>query len=612
MADESRRSSASSRADTPLLQASTALVAHADITSSDLSAMDPHLELVVGGPPSAPSPLELRAFAALPRKSRFAEPIDYKQLDLVAPCNDNLLCLICQEPFVNPKRLLCDHTYCEECLNTHIRYAITPYSQPGAAAQCPTCRRELHIGAEPLGVQRMITNMLDELAVKCPNTKEGCGWQGQRCEAQDHVDFVCDYRKVECPLRTCSQPVMAKDVHKGCLHNLVDCEACGESVMEINLDAHLLNSCIFRMTNCSDCGAEVVRRTMNSHRQEACPKAIIDCPAQEFGCDHNCQREEMDEHKRGCTIARMLPMLQSMKTRQDDLEAENKQLHRQVSSLEQGLNALQAMVALPPGATAYEVSGAADLATPNQLADANHQDLIGQHEALRNEVSRLSNAIAEVEARTSMQLHSEVLRINTDMARTEAALGAMRSQQQWLINARLQAIAQMRANAAASSSGASATNTTAGATSSGSPGAAGSSSRASLSPLGGSTLASVASSSRPASYQEHGSDQVSAIGSAIDDNPDIPQFSWMLNTQTRFGESIGFRPEADLDAERLRFEQRQAERRRHEEIVARHADRLRNMELLAEQLRHEDLRNLWLRHEQRRNMQRLVNLRRRG
>lgn len=494
MADESRRSSASSRADTPLLHASTALAPDSDITSSDLNAMDPQPELVVGGPPSAPSPLELRAFASQPPKSSFARPIEYHQLELVKPCDANLCCLICMEPFVNPKRLLCEHIFCEQCLNDHIRFAIRQsYGYPAAGARCPTCRRELNMDAEPLGVARIVTNMLDELLVKCPNKNEGCAWQGQRCEAQDHVDFSCEYRLVECTTRSCPHPVMAKDVERGCLHNFVNCEFCEERVMEIEVETHHSNFCPFRMDQCHDCGTEVVRKDMNAHSKNDCPKAVTDCPAQEYGCDYNCQRDKMDEHKRSCTIARMLPMLQSMRTRQDDLEAENSHLRRQVSCLEQGMNAMQAMVALPPGTTAYEVPGAADFAAPNPMADANQQDLIAQHETLRNEVSRLSNMIAEVEARTSMQLHSEVLRINTDMARTEAALGAMRSQQQWLINARLHALAQMRANAAANSSGGSATNTTAGATTAGSSATAGSSSRSNvLSPL---ILNSVASSS---------------------------------------------------------------------------------------------------------------------
>ncbi|KAH7027077.1 hypothetical protein B0J12DRAFT_745774 [Macrophomina phaseolina] len=500
MADESRRSSASSRADTPLLQASTALAPDQDISSSDLSAMDPHPELVVGGPPNAPSPLELRAFASHPAKSSFARAIDYHQLELVKPCDANLCCLICMEPFVNPKRLLCEHTFCEQCLNDHIRYAVgQSFNYPGSGARCPTCRRELNMDVEPLGVARIVTNMLDELLVKCPSRNEGCAWQGQRCEAQDHVDFACEYRLVNCPARSCSHPVMAKDIERGCLHNFVNCEFCQETVMEITLEAHYTKLCPLRMDECRDCGSEVVRKEIDAHYRNVCPKAVINCPAHEFGCDYNCQRDGMDKHKHSCTIAKMLPMLQGMKTRQDDLEAENSQLRRQVSCLEQGLNAMQAMVALPPGTTAYEVPGAADFAAPSSLTDVNQQDLIAQHETLRNEVSRLSNMIAEVEARTSMQLHSEVLRINTDMARTEAALGAMRNQQQWLINARLHALAQMRANAAANSSGASATNTTAGATTAGSSATAGPSSRGGTVTSLASAMTSLASSSSSSS-----------------------------------------------------------------------------------------------------------------
>lgn len=232
MAEESRRSSASSRADTPLLQASTVHALDQDITN----AMDLSPELVVGGPPSAPSPLELRALAAQPSRSRFARPIEYHQLELVAPCNPNLLCRICMEPFVKPKRLLCEHTFCDECLKEYLRFAIQPYDLPGAAARCPTCRRELNMDAEPLGVSRIVTNMLDELLVKCPNEKEGCAWQGERGEAQDHLDFACDSRLVVCPARGCVHPVMAKDVEKGCLHTFVTCDFCDERMMEIELE----------------------------------------------------------------------------------------------------------------------------------------------------------------------------------------------------------------------------------------------------------------------------------------------------------------------------------------------------------------------------------------
>ncbi|OJD37665.1 traf-type zinc finger protein [Diplodia corticola] len=501
MADDSRRSSASSRADTPLLQASTALTPDADITARNLNTMDRQPELIIGGPPSAPSPLELRAFASQPQKSRFAKPVEFHQLELVSPCDKNLCCLICMEPFVDPKRLLCEHTFCDACLSNHIRYAVgQSFSYPGSGARCPTCRRELNMDTEPRAVSRIITNMLDELLVKCPNKAEGCDWQGQRCEAQDHVDFACEYRLVECPARACSHPVMAKDLDKECLHSYVNCEYCEETVMVIALEAHHLKACPFRMDECRDCSSEVVRKEMEVHRSNICPKAIINCPALDFGCDHNCQRDQMDEHKRGCTIAKMLPVLQRMKTREEDLEAENSQLRRQVSCLEQGLNALQAMVALPPGATAYEVPGANDL-NLNNLADANNQDMIAQHESLRNEISRLSNMIAEVEARTNIQLHNEVLRINTDMARTDAALGAMRSQQQWLINARLHALTQMRANAAANATGGSTSNTTAGAAA-GSTATAGASSRGTLSPLVPTNAPAASSSStRPGDYQ---------------------------------------------------------------------------------------------------------------
>ncbi|KAF2145411.1 uncharacterized protein K452DRAFT_220392 [Aplosporella prunicola CBS 121167] len=437
-ANDSRRSSASSRADTPLLEASTASL-RIDDPIAGLTTLED--DLVVGHPPSAPSPLELRAFDVRPPKSRFAATLNLARLDLVSPCDPNLNCPICIAPMVNPKKLRCDHIFCHDCIYQTFAFQSGPYPT------CPMCRRRVDAGEDVMDVPRVLKQMLDDLIVKCPNHELGCGWKAKRGEAQEHMDYFCDYRLVECPSENCVEAMMHKDVHRGCLHKYIVCEDCGERMMEVELERHQLQQCPHRVDTCPMCNDQVIRPLMKKHWDEVCSKSVIACPGQSVGCDHQRIREEMHEHIQECVLARIAPSiqnsLQSMKTRQDDLASENERLRRRVDYLEAFTNSLQERVldTLPP--SSLEGLGSA----PHMVNPSQH--LVESQEFLRNEVSRISAAVVDAEARTTLLVHNEVLRLGNEMARIDAAVGATRAQQQWLINQRLQAMAQMRAAAAA-------------------------------------------------------------------------------------------------------------------------------------------------------------------
>ena len=54
--------------------------------------------------------------------------------------DDLLLCVICYEPFTNPKMLQCGHTFCEHCLQRcHNASQEERWSRRGNLS-CPTCR----------------------------------------------------------------------------------------------------------------------------------------------------------------------------------------------------------------------------------------------------------------------------------------------------------------------------------------------------------------------------------------------------------------------------------------------------------------------------------------
>lgn len=202
------------------------------------SRPDPDSDIIVGGPPSTPSPLALRAINSpalrMSRPSRLPSrlPTDMGCLDYVSSPDSNLVCLICQSPFDDPVRLTCEHYFCRECLDRALD--VQPDNVPNT---CPTCRQKVE---EYIPVPKIILDMLDELQVRCPNAKAGCTWVDQRVDVKNHVEKYCEYALVECSGPRCSGRVMQKDVHKGCLHVDVDCPQCHSSVMKIDLEVRQL------------------------------------------------------------------------------------------------------------------------------------------------------------------------------------------------------------------------------------------------------------------------------------------------------------------------------------------------------------------------------------
>lgn len=78
--------------------------------------------------------------------------------------------------------------------------------------------------------------------------------------------------------------------------------------------------------------------------------------------------------------------------------------------------------------------------------DSSIHHLLSLHESLREEVSRVADAVTALDARASMMLINEELRAKQDMAHTNAVISSMRAQLHWLASARLQAQNRLAAN----------------------------------------------------------------------------------------------------------------------------------------------------------------------
>lgn len=364
------------------------------------------------------------------RKKPPTQSVDLRSLEYVGSYDHNLMCAICHCPFVEPARLDCDHFFCRDCVDQALKH------QAKDAKCCPACRRKTRrVSIVP--VPKIINRILDELLVRCPFSEEGCSEELPRGAVQDHVDRYCIYSEVECPSGGCPFTVQRKDAEKErCLHGVICCEYCKISFMERNLESHQTN-CSARMVPCPHCKCTMLNGKLESHI-ESCPDARLPCTAEPYGCDFTSDRASLDQHTTTCPLAKLMPFLKLQRDRLAAHETALNHLRHKNSILETSFSTIQETLNGPSNFSETNPSRPTPSPEDNSPFDSTAHHLLCMHESLREEIGRVSAAVSELDAKTSMMVINESLRTKEELAHTNAAVGGMRMHLHWLINARLQ------------------------------------------------------------------------------------------------------------------------------------------------------------------------------
>jgi hypothetical protein len=347
-------------------------------------------------------------------------------------------------------------------------------------------------------VPRILETMLNELVVRCPNAKSGCEWVDQRANVNDHVLLYCEYTLVECPSYDCRLPISQKDFHKGCLHYTVSCEHCHTSMMKKDLDEHQRTNCANRETCCPQCSVGLLRLELKTHVKDVCPKTVVPCTGSLIGCSLTAERTEVVQHEKVCPMATMAPYFRDQQARIERNEARLEPLARKVGILEDGVfNITNMLYPSNPNDSSFPVTNPLDPNNPDAFPpaplmptpdfrlppasfppvplteqsqtpcssasqppfDSNVHHLLTLHESLRDEVSRINNALLERDGRTNMMIINESQRVKEEMMHINAAINSMRAHLHWLMSAQLQ---QRSSNSAGSATSRSAAGSTAG------------------------------------------------------------------------------------------------------------------------------------------------------
>jgi len=392
------------------------------LTDADEDPMNPSYRLgerqsVNSREPIHPSPFEVRRhFLSNAASATPGVSIELRELDYVQPFDQNLLCPICQCPFVAPVRLSCDHIFCMECIGTALedRYGRSP--------SCPSCRQEARI-VDIEVVPKLIQNMLDDMMVRCPLASKGCSATITRGAVKNHVSKYCHYHDIECPDSKCLRKVPRKWAADGqCHHGLVVCENCQDHFMEYVLSEHQAVSCAAQRASCPDCHVEFLQAELSTHRA-SCSEALVTCSAVIHGCKFSSKADQLGAHQATCPIRMMSPFLETQKARLNEHETALRQLQHQNATYRASIAYMQGILGLNDSLNPYTSPGTSN--SPVHLLAT-----------LREEVNRVSNAIESLDAKTSMLILNEARRHKDDMAYTNGALSNVRMQLQWLMSMR--------------------------------------------------------------------------------------------------------------------------------------------------------------------------------
>ncbi|KZV61546.1 hypothetical protein PENSPDRAFT_759354 [Peniophora sp. CONT] len=222
--------------------------------------------------------------------------------------NSNLLCCICQYPFVEPTTTrTCAHTFCRNC----ILHALN------TSPHCPIDRSSLSpedlVPATPI-----IRDMVDELVVRCSNEADGCSARVQRQLLKAHIREDCQYTRVSCPDPQCGLPVLRRHARDGlCVHT----RSLAEDDMPVASSS----------TTCAVCS----KHLPNAEALAAHTSECASCPQSTHGCLWRGRADDLnDSHLKTCPYRSLNGFFAIHDSRAARLEEENRVLKVRLEATE--------------------------------------------------------------------------------------------------------------------------------------------------------------------------------------------------------------------------------------------------------------------------------------
>ena len=183
-------------------------------------------------------------------------------------------------------------TICKSCL--------TNWKKIAGDKKCPVCRKNRGGFSKNYPIRREINS----LYIYCTNKMEGCEWQGELNNINNHLDHNdgCLFQKVKC-FNECGKMIQRQYLIGHvimCPRRIVYCQYCHHAGEHQFIEGLHKGECLKLPQPCPNkCGVGwVPRKDMVAHRKE-CPLEMIQCEYYSVGCEQiKLARKDMEKHNK--------------------------------------------------------------------------------------------------------------------------------------------------------------------------------------------------------------------------------------------------------------------------------------------------------------------------
>ena len=243
-------------------------------------------------------------------------------------------CPICHLVYRHPHQMrCCGKRICAGCVG-EIKESRTP---------CPLCNE----AKASSYLDKACMQLLSNYKVNCPNSSEGCEWEGQLAELDRHLNLEpttekqlegCQFSRIKC--RFCfklfERHFINNHQSSECPKRPYECEYCEYSATFEEVTQQHSNECPSAPVTCpNNCEIAVLRCELEHHRNHDCPLEIEQCEFRAVGCQVELPREEMSEHERQSVVEHSVALSTTLQRAMADittLQGEMQALTKQTSN----------------------------------------------------------------------------------------------------------------------------------------------------------------------------------------------------------------------------------------------------------------------------------------
>ena len=216
--------------------------------------------------------------------------------------------------------------------------------------RCPVCREENLTAVDDKYLKRKVMS----LKVRCPHKAEGCKWQGELGNLEEHLNSAkgCLFVDVDCPF-SCGGRVQRRNLeeHKSqhCPKRPFACQYCNHEAtfQEVTIE-HWPVCEKFPLPCPNECGKKAIERQhLEGHLKQTCPLEVIQCDFSYAGCGAQLQRRLMSAHVKEGTGAHLSLVAEVSKHQADHIKKLENQIKQQADHIKKLEDQIQAILKLP-------------------------------------------------------------------------------------------------------------------------------------------------------------------------------------------------------------------------------------------------------------------------